>query len=99
MKDFSNPNISVNCKKSAPATQKIPRMLTIKQVAMEFGLAEHFVRELAKSGKIICVRAGNKFLINADKLIEFLNTNTLGAEEEELCPQISDETPRSHSLG
>lgn len=82
----NNPNFSVSCNKSALAAQKIPRMLTIKQVAREFGLAEHFVRSLAKSGTIVAVRAGNKFLINADRLIEFLNSNTLGAEEEETLP-------------
>lgn len=80
---MSNPNITVNCNRSAPATQKIPRMLGIKETAIELNLAQHFIRELAKSGKIVCVKAGNRYLINVDRLIEFLNTNTLGADEEE----------------
>lgn len=83
---MKNPVFTVNCNRSAPATQKIPRMLTIKQVAREFGLAENFVRSLAKSGTIVAVRAGTKYLINADRLIEFLNSNTLGAAEDETLP-------------
>ena len=47
-----------------------------------FGLAEHFVRQLVLKGEIVAVKAGCKYLVNVDKLAEYLNTNTLGAEKE-----------------
>lgn len=78
---MNSPNFSVSCNKTTLPTRAIPRMLTIKQTAQEFGLPEHFVRTLARSGKIVATRAGTKYLINADKLVEFLNTSRLGEEE------------------
>lgn len=60
----------------------IPHMETIKNTAKMFGLAEHFVRQLVLKGEIVAVKAGCKYLVNVDKLAEYLNTNTLGAEQE-----------------
>lgn len=59
----------------------IPHMETIKATAKMFGLAEHFVRQLVISGKIVAVKAGCKYLVNVDKLAEYLNTNTLESEQ------------------
>ena len=63
-------------------TNNIPRMETIKATAKMFGLAEHFIRQLVISGKIVAVKAGCKYLVNVDKLAEYLNTNTLEAVQE-----------------
>ncbi|MDD7278613.1 MAG: helix-turn-helix domain-containing protein [Oscillospiraceae bacterium] len=60
----------------------IPHMETIKNTAKMFGLAEHFIRHLVKSGEIVSVKAGCKYLVNVDKLAEYLNTHTEGAEQE-----------------
>lgn len=60
----------------------IPHMETIKNTAKLFGLAEHFVRQLVIKGEIVAVKAGCKYLVNVDKLAEYLNTNTIGAEQE-----------------
>lgn len=60
----------------------IPHMETIKNTAKLFGLAEHFVRQLIIKGEIVAVKAGCKYLVNVDKLAEYLNTNTMGAEQE-----------------
>ena len=57
-------------------------METIKITAKMFGLAEHFVRNLVLSGKIVAVKAGRKYLVNVDKLAEYLDTNTLEAVQE-----------------
>lgn len=57
----------------------IPRMWTIKECAKAFcntGLTEYRIRQLALSNQIVNIRAGNKILINADKLIEYLNKPT-----------------------
>ena len=51
----------------------IPRMTTINEAAEITGLAKHFIRQLALQDKIRHVRAGKKFLINIEKLIEYLN--------------------------
>lgn len=59
----------------------IPHMLTIRECAQETGLSEHFLRRKALSGEIVSVRAGTKILINLDRLIEHLNSNTLKVEE------------------
>ena len=64
------------------STNNIPHMETIKTTAKMFGLAEHFVRRLVLKGEIVAVKAGCKYLVNVDKLAEYLNTNTLGAEQE-----------------
>lgn len=68
---MNNPNISVNCNRAAP--RAIPHMETIKKTAKLFGLAEHFVRQLVLSGEVVAVKAGCKYLVNCDKLIEYLN--------------------------
>lgn len=54
-------------------TKSIPKMETIKQVAKTTGLAEYFVRQLVKQNKIKFVKAGTKYLLNLDSLIEYLN--------------------------
>ncbi len=51
----------------------IPKMRTIKETAVITGLAYNYLRNLCLSNKIVYVRAGNKYLINVDKLIEYLN--------------------------
>jgi hypothetical protein len=51
----------------------IPKMRTIKETAIETGLAYNYIRNLCLQNKIVYVRAGNKYLVNVDKLIEFLN--------------------------
>ena len=79
---MNSPNFSVSCNKTT-LPRAIPRMLTIKQTAQEFGLPEHYIRSLARSGKIVATRAGVKILINADRLAEFLNNSRLGEETEE----------------
>lgn len=76
---------------------RIPKMLTIKATAEMFGLPEHFVRTEANSGGVIGVRSGNKTYINADKFIEYLNTNTLVPIESE--PKAKAEPKREKVLG
>lgn len=52
----------------------IPRMRTIKETAQETGLAYNYIRTLCLQNKIVYVKAGNKYLVNIDKLIEYLNS-------------------------
>lgn len=64
---------------------KIPTMLTIKETAEKTGLAEHFIRGLAIGNQIVHVRCGKKYLINLEKLIEYLNSS-----KGEDCKEPSD---------
>ena len=52
---------------------QIPKMLTIKQASAASGLTEYRLRELCKHRKIVCILCGNKYLINLDRLIDYLN--------------------------
>lgn len=57
-------------------TINVPHMETIKNTAKLFGLPEFFIRQKAIKGEIVAVKAGCKYLINVDKLAEYLNTHT-----------------------
>lgn len=57
----------------------LPHMAPIKVAAAQSGLAEHHVRQLCITGKICSVRAGNKWLVNMDRLAEYLNTGDTGS--------------------
>lgn len=51
----------------------IPTMVTPDKAAKLTGLAPDHVRGLCRMGKIVHVKAGKKFLINLEKLVEYLN--------------------------
>lgn len=51
----------------------IPRMRTIAEVSKETGIPYHTIRQWCIEDKIVFKMAGNKYLINLDKFIEFLN--------------------------
>lgn len=51
----------------------MPVMMTIRAAADETGLSYEYIRQLIREGKIVYVRAGVKFLVNMDKLKEYLN--------------------------
>lgn len=55
-------------------TIAIPTMLTIKETAKRTQLSETYVRNLVLNKKICFVRSGRKYLVNLEKLIEYLNT-------------------------
>lgn len=57
----------------------VPEMCTIKATAEKTGLAYNYIRNLCLQNKIVYVRAGNKYLVNVNKLIEYLNTGTITA--------------------
>lgn len=55
-------------------TMKIPQMLTIRETAELFKLPVHFVRQSVGNGSFVSVRAGRKFLVNAESVTAFLST-------------------------
>lgn len=54
----------------------IPEMIPIKEAAERTGLSYDFLRKACLNHQIIHVRAGTKFLINWQRLVEWLNTST-----------------------
>lgn len=62
----------------------IPQMETIKKTAEIFGVPVHFVRQKVNSGEVVAVRAGRRFLVNVDRFAEYLNSNIITPEAEEL---------------
>lgn len=62
-------------------TISVPTMLTIKEAAKTFKLSEYFLRRAVNEGQIVAIRAGKKILINAEKLAEYLNNNTISNPE------------------
>ncbi|MDY4214332.1 MAG: hypothetical protein SOX82_11735 [Eubacteriales bacterium] len=68
-----------------------PRMMTIeqlidtvKQADENTAITRYFVRQLCKENKIVHIKAGQKYLINYDKFIDYLN---YGGEDE--CQKAS----------
>ena len=62
---------------------KPPRMESIKTTAELFNLPVHFIRQKVSSGEIVAVRAGRRFLVNVDKLAEYLNSSKVVPEKQE----------------
>lgn len=50
----------------------VPEMWTITQAREKTGFSRVFLMELIKSGKIKYVKAGKKYIINAESLCEYL---------------------------
>lgn len=61
---------------------KIPRMETIDNAARLFGLPKHLIRSKVISGEIVAVQIGRKYLVNCDKLLEYLNTSKVLVDTE-----------------
>ena len=51
----------------------IPTMLTIKETSLRTGLSYDALRKLCLKGEIVHIRVGSKFLINFEKLVDYLN--------------------------
>ena len=51
----------------------IPTMLTIKETAKKTGLAEHYIRQLVLKNEICYIKAGRKYLVNLEKLVDYLD--------------------------
>ena len=52
-----------------------PRMLTIRETARTGILPEYALRTLVRQGKIPGIQVGTKFLVNYDRLCDWLNNS------------------------
>jgi excisionase family DNA binding protein len=53
--------------------KKMPRMLTMKDTSRETGLSLKFLKQAVDEGKIVYVKSGRRYLINYDRLVDWLN--------------------------
>lgn len=51
---------------------KIPKMMTVRQVAKTGMISEYALRQLIKQGKVPCIALEHKVLINFDAFVEQL---------------------------
>ena len=56
-----------------------PEMITLRTASARTGLSYDALRKMCLAGRIVHVRVGTKILINADRLVEFLNGARGGA--------------------
>lgn len=52
---------------------KIPKMMTVRQVAKTGLISEYALRRLVKQGKVPCIALEHKVLINFDAFVEQLH--------------------------
>lgn len=69
----------INHNNNQPVIRKIPRMRTVGEAALELkkldpntAVTEYHIRRLVKSGKLPRLKAGKKYLINFDALLDYL---------------------------
>ena len=55
------------------AIAKVPEMLSIQQTSSKTGLSQYYIRQLCLNDEIVYVKSGNKYLINFDRFIDYLN--------------------------
>ncbi len=61
----------------------MPKMMTLRQAAAETGLTYSCLRKWILSGEFnYFVKAGSKYLVNMDRLAEFLNTPACETNEK-----------------
>ena len=58
-------------KENAPFWEK--KVLTVEEAAEYTAITRYFVRQLCKENKIVHIKAGQKYLINYDKFIDYLD--------------------------
>ena len=63
-------------KRSDTNMATIPQFKTIRQTAATGILPEHLLRSWEKQGRLPCIYSGKKCLINFDKLVAQLNSQT-----------------------
>lgn len=63
-----------------------PIMLSVKETAETFGIAEHYARQLALSGAVKAVRVGRgKILINYQSVCEYFDSSYIS--EKRAAPE------------
>lgn len=61
--------------------RNIPLMWTIKEASQNTGLSYDFIRKLCLQNRIVHVKAGRKYFVNSEKLVEYLNSGKAASGE------------------
>ncbi len=61
----------------------IPRMVPLQTLADESGISYKALWLMCKQNKIVHIKSGNKFLVNVDKFVEYLNTGETEVEDDD----------------
>lgn len=61
-------------------SERLPRMLTIRETARTGILPETALRRLAAEGRLPALKVGNRLLVNFDLLVEQLNALSGGTD-------------------
>lgn len=63
---------------------RYPNMGTVAKAAEIYGLSPAYIRRLCRQGKIRCVVAGHRWLVNLDSLARYFNEgDPVPAEQDE----------------
>lgn len=54
-------------------SEKVPRMVPLREASRLTGLSYNFLRRLCLSGEVVYIRSGKKYLLNMTRLTEYLN--------------------------
>ena len=61
--------------------KNFPQMETINEASKISGLAKYRIRQMVLQNKVKYVRAGKKYLINIESLVEYLNQGEITNSE------------------
>ena len=61
----------------------IPRMVPLQTLADESGISYKALWLMCNQNKIVHIKSGNKFLVNVDKFVEYLNTGETDVEDDD----------------
>lgn len=53
--------------------QTVPHMVTIRKAAELTGVSQYAIRRMCRSGEIVFIKTGTKYLINIDRFMDYLN--------------------------
>ena len=62
---------------------RIPRTVPLETLADESGISYKALWQMCKQNKIVHIKSGNKFLVNVDKFVEYLNAGELEVEDDD----------------
>jgi hypothetical protein len=58
----------------------VPVMMKVSEVQKAYGLSKQHIYDLAKSGKVKSIMRGNRFILNAQSVTDYLNSCTVDKE-------------------
>ena len=60
--------------------EQIVQMVTLKEASSRTGLSYSCLRKMCINRQIVHIKAGSKFLLNWEKLVDYLNTGECANE-------------------